>query len=49
MADALGLSVVPEGVETEDQLGFLEQLGCRFAQGFLLARPLEPARLAELL
>ena len=39
LARALGLTVVAEGVETEVQLGRLERIGCRYAQGFLLARP----------
>ncbi|MGY1592635.1 putative bifunctional diguanylate cyclase/phosphodiesterase [Geodermatophilus sp. SYSU D00708] len=46
---ALGLDVVAEGVETPAQLGALRGLGCGFAQGFLLARPLRLADLADLL
>jgi EAL domain-containing protein (putative c-di-GMP-specific phosphodiesterase class I) len=42
MAQALGLSVVAEGVETPEQLRTLHQLGCPTAQGFLLGRP-QPA------
>ncbi len=42
MARALGLDVVAEGVETEEQLRLLRELGCDRAQGFLLARPLPP-------
>jgi diguanylate cyclase (GGDEF)-like protein len=49
MAEALGLTVVPEGVETDDQLDALVDMGCGFAQGFLLARPLEAAAVEELL
>jgi diguanylate cyclase (GGDEF)-like protein/PAS domain S-box-containing protein len=49
MARALGMRVVPEGVETEGQLRRLEALGCVFAQGFLLSRPLTPAALAAML
>ncbi|HYZ11317.1 MAG TPA: EAL domain-containing protein [Actinomycetota bacterium] len=42
MAHSLGLSVVAEGVETEEQAEALRDLGCTTAQGFLFARP-EPA------
>jgi diguanylate cyclase (GGDEF)-like protein len=45
MAETLGLDVVAEGVETEEQLRRLRELGCDKAQGFLLARPLPPADL----
>jgi len=43
MARALGLVVVPEGVETEGQLVRLIELGCQYAQGFHLGRPLPAA------
>jgi diguanylate cyclase (GGDEF)-like protein len=43
MARALGLSVVAEGVETEEQLARVENEGCEFAQGYLFSRPV-PAR-----
>lgn len=39
MAHALGLRVVGEGVETEFQLAMLRQMGCDYAQGFLISRP----------
>jgi diguanylate cyclase (GGDEF)-like protein/PAS domain S-box-containing protein len=39
MADALGMEVVAEGVETERQREALELMGCGWAQGFLFARP----------
>ncbi|RFU19507.1 putative bifunctional diguanylate cyclase/phosphodiesterase [Geodermatophilus marinus] len=46
---ALGLDVVAEGVETPAQLATLQALGCGFAQGFLLARPMTATALAALL
>jgi EAL domain-containing protein (putative c-di-GMP-specific phosphodiesterase class I) len=39
LGHALGLRVVAEGVEREDQLEALRALGCDFAQGYLLCRP----------
>jgi diguanylate cyclase (GGDEF)-like protein len=49
MARALGMRVVPEGVETAGQLARLTELGCEFAQGFHLSRPLPAAALEALL
>jgi predicted signal transduction protein with EAL and GGDEF domain len=36
----LQLEVIAEGIESEAQLQVLSECGCRFGQGFLLARPL---------
>jgi diguanylate cyclase (GGDEF)-like protein/PAS domain S-box-containing protein len=47
MAHALGMSVVGEGIETDHQLGALTALGCDEGQGFLLARPVPPDRVAS--
>ena len=41
----LSLSVVGEGVETEETLATLRRSGCDVAQGFLLARPMPAAAL----
>ena len=49
MAQSLGLSVVAEGVETEEQLAALRDLGCTTAQGFLFARPQPPDSVGRLL
>lgn len=45
IATVLGLDVVAEGVETQEQLDAVHQLGCHFAQGFLLGRPVPPDQL----
>lgn len=42
LAHGLGLEVVAEGIETEQQRGRLEAMGCTMGQGFLFARPTEP-------
>jgi diguanylate cyclase (GGDEF)-like protein/PAS domain S-box-containing protein len=49
MARALGMGVIPEGVETDGQLRRLAALGCDHAQGFLLSRPLPAGGLEALL
>ena len=33
------MRVVAEGIETENQLGLLQSLGCDYGQGFLIAKP----------
>lgn len=40
MGDKLGIAVVAEGIETNEQLEFLRERGCQYGQGFLLAKPL---------
>jgi diguanylate cyclase (GGDEF)-like protein len=40
LANALNMITVAEGVEEAAQAGALQDLGCRFAQGYLFARPL---------
>jgi EAL domain-containing protein (putative c-di-GMP-specific phosphodiesterase class I) len=39
-AKRLGIAVVAEGVETEEQYTFLANKGCTYAQGYLLGRPM---------
>jgi diguanylate cyclase (GGDEF)-like protein len=47
MAQALGMKVVAEGVETEPQRAFLQELGCDEFQGFLFAPALDAITFAE--
>jgi EAL domain-containing protein (putative c-di-GMP-specific phosphodiesterase class I) len=49
MAHSLGLTVVTEGVETEQQLMFLRQRGCDEYQGYLCSKPVDMDGFAALL
>ncbi len=49
LARVLGMDVVAEGIETREQYHLLRDLGCRFGQGFLFARPLPVETLNGLL
>jgi EAL domain-containing protein (putative c-di-GMP-specific phosphodiesterase class I) len=49
MAHSLKLEVVAEGVESAEQLAFLQQHGCDLVQGFLFSRPVSAADLSALL
>lgn len=45
MSRSLGLEVVAEGIESEEQLEWLRDRGCRLVQGNYLAKPLSPKKL----
>lgn len=47
IANALGLTTVAEGVETDDQIDWLVARGCDLLQGFGLARPVTADRVAD--
>jgi EAL domain-containing protein (putative c-di-GMP-specific phosphodiesterase class I) len=49
LARVLSMDVVAEGIETCEQYRLLRQLGCRFGQGFLFARPLTTEAVTQLL
>ncbi|WP_147822331.1 EAL domain-containing protein [Salidesulfovibrio onnuriiensis] len=40
LGDSMDLKVVAEGVESPEQLSFLEQAGCNYVQGYLFYRPM---------
>ncbi len=48
MARSLGLTVIAEGVETEEQLTLLAREGCTLYQGFLCSAPVDVATLTRL-
>lgn len=45
----LGFEVLAEGVETDEQLAMLREIGCAQAQGFLLGRPVNASEMRALL
>lgn len=49
MAHVLGLLVIAEGVETEEQRDFLRSIDCDEIQGYLISKPVPPAEFARFL
>jgi diguanylate cyclase (GGDEF)-like protein len=49
MAHSLGLSVIAEGVEKEEHMQLLRQMGCDLLQGYYIARPMPASEFEEIL
>ncbi len=49
LAQTLGIKVIAEGVEDENQLSFLNSNGCDYGQGFLFGKPVAPEAFIELI
>jgi diguanylate cyclase (GGDEF)-like protein/PAS domain S-box-containing protein len=49
MAHSLDLAVIVEGIETEEQLANVKEIGCEMAQGYYFARPLPSEAIEPLL
>lgn len=47
LAQILGMDVIAEGVESPNQYQILKGLGCDYAQGYLISRPLSAAKATE--
>jgi EAL domain-containing protein (putative c-di-GMP-specific phosphodiesterase class I) len=49
MGKSLSLTIVAEGVETQEQQTFLREHACDEMQGYYFSKPIEPEKFAELL
>jgi diguanylate cyclase (GGDEF)-like protein/PAS domain S-box-containing protein len=49
LAHTLGMDIVAEGVETNEQMTQLKTLGCEFGQGYLFSKPLDSSAIESML
>ncbi len=49
LSENLGMMLIPEGIEEQNQVTELKKLGCHFGQGYFFARPMPADRLEEFL
>jgi EAL domain-containing protein (putative c-di-GMP-specific phosphodiesterase class I) len=49
MAKSLSLTVVAEGIETCEQLSYLQKFGCNLGQGYLLSKPVPAEEIKKFL
>ena len=49
LASALNISVTAEGIETTEQIAFLETLNCEFGQGYFFSKPVEKLAAGKLI
>lgn len=49
MAKEIGINVLAEGVETEEQLEFLRKKGCNYIQGYYFSKPVDVSAFTQLL
>ena len=48
LAANLGMDVIAEGVESEEQLNFLKDMNCEFAQGYYYSKPVDSSLASEM-
>ena len=49
MTKVLSIPIIVEGVETKEQIDFLEELGCRYVQGYYFYKPMPSSEFEQLL
>lgn len=49
MVNKLGYETIAEGIETKEQVEYLQEIGCNVIQGFLLGKPMDSYEIEELI